>query len=139
MEHNDTIEKRIERKIENKLKKTIPKVFKIFFMILMGILVAFLVGYIVMRLWNWLIPDLFGLTTISYWQAVGILILAKLFFGFGNHGSHKNKGKHKKRYDSKKCGPLRRDFSKWELYDKFWEDEGENAYKEYVERTKEEE
>ncbi|MFK5972911.1 MAG: hypothetical protein QM485_06480 [Flavobacteriaceae bacterium] len=139
MEHNDAIEKQIERKIENKLKKIIPKVFKIFFMILVGILFAFLVGYVVMSLWNWLMPDLFGLTTISYWQAVGILILAKLLFGFGYHGSHKDKGKHQKRSHSRKCGSLRRDFSKWELYDKFWKEEGENAYMEYMARTKEKE
>ncbi len=139
MEHDDTIEKKIERKIENKLKTMVPKIFKIFFMVLMGVLFAFLVGYVVMRLWNWLMPDLFGLVAISYWQAVGILLLAKLFFGFGNHGSDKGKSSHKKRFSAKKCGPLRRDFTKWELYDKFWEEEGETAYKKYVERTKLEE
>ena len=44
---------------------------------------ALLIGFIIMLLWNWLMPAIFGLVTISYWQAVGIIILAKfLFSGF---------------------------------------------------------
>ena len=32
---------------------------------------AFIVmGYVLMGLWNWLMPMLFGLKTIGYWQAV---------------------------------------------------------------------
>ena len=55
---------------------------KVFFFLLFGALVA----YVVMMLWNWLMPSLFGLSIIGFWQALGILVLAKLFFGFG-HGS----------------------------------------------------
>ena len=42
-------------------------------------------GYIVMRLWNWLMPEIFGLHVISYCQAFGLLILSKILFG-GFHG-----------------------------------------------------
>jgi hypothetical protein len=35
----------------------------------------------VMLLWNWLMPSLFGLMTISFWQALGILVLCRLLFG----------------------------------------------------------
>ncbi len=42
-----------------------------------------LVSYIVMLLWNNLLPDIFHITTITYWQAAGILILSKILFGFG--------------------------------------------------------
>ena len=42
---------------------------------------AFLLGYVVMSLWNWLMPELFGLSMITYWKAFGILILAKILFG----------------------------------------------------------
>ena len=42
-----------------------------------------LISYIVMLLWNNLLPDIFHVTTISYWQAAGILILSKILFGFG--------------------------------------------------------
>jgi hypothetical protein len=38
-------------------------------------------SYVVMRLWNWLMPALFGWHLISFWQAMGILILSKILFG----------------------------------------------------------
>ena len=37
--------------------------------------------YLVMRLWNGLVPDLFGLHPVTYWQMVGILVLSKILFG----------------------------------------------------------
>ncbi|PCJ92794.1 MAG: hypothetical protein COA50_14765 [Flavobacteriaceae bacterium] len=132
MEH---IEKRIEQKIERKFKKGITKAVKITFAIIFGILLAFLCGYVVMRLWNWLMPDLFGLAIISYWQAVGILILAKIFFGMGNCSSG-GSGKYKKKFKNRKCEPIKREFSEWEHYDEFWKEEGETAFKEYVARFK---
>lgn len=42
-----------------------------------------LVSYIVMLLWNNLLPDILHTGTITYWQAMGIFILAKILFGFG--------------------------------------------------------
>lgn len=38
-------------------------------------------SFVVMKLWNWLMPALFGLHLITYSQAVGVLILSKIFFG----------------------------------------------------------
>ena len=38
-------------------------------------------SFIVMRLWNWLTPPLFGWHVITFWQALGILILSKILFG----------------------------------------------------------
>ena len=38
-------------------------------------------GLVVMRLWNWLTPTLFGWHVITFWQAVGILILSKILLG----------------------------------------------------------
>ncbi len=38
-------------------------------------------SFVVMSLWNWLLPALFGVARITYWQAVGILVLSKLLFG----------------------------------------------------------
>lgn len=62
--------------------------------ILMGIgfgilglgLMAFF-GWVVMALWNWLMPDLFGLKRIGYWQAWGLLVLCKILFHGGSSGS----------------------------------------------------
>jgi len=45
----------------------------------------FLFGFIVMSLWNCLLPGIIGVGTITFWQALGILILSKILFG-GFHG-----------------------------------------------------
>jgi hypothetical protein len=95
---------------------------------------AALFGFAIMWLWNALLPDIFGLTQISYWQAVGILILAKLLFGgFGSGGGSKSS----KRKDKSDWGKGKNEFSKWGLYDKFWKEEGEAAYQDFIKRSDE--
>src|SRR5260370_15993328 len=45
-------------------------------------------GEIVMQLWNGLLPPIFGWRQITFWQALGILVLCRILFGgFGGHGS----------------------------------------------------
>lgn len=41
-------------------------------------------GELVMHLWNWLAPLLFGWRQITFWQALGLLILCRILFG--SHG-----------------------------------------------------
>ena len=48
---------------------------------LFAVVFAAVFSLIVMSLWNWLMPALFGLHAISYWQALGLLILSKILFG----------------------------------------------------------
>ncbi|MDR1201429.1 MAG: hypothetical protein LBL58_07365 [Tannerellaceae bacterium] len=38
-------------------------------------------GAIVMLLWNWLMPTLFGLIAINFWQATGLFVLARILIG----------------------------------------------------------
>jgi hypothetical protein len=53
-----------------------------------------LFGEVVMHLWNWLLPALFGLKTITFWQALGLLVLARILFGgLGHHGNDRSKGR----------------------------------------------
>lgn len=42
--------------------------------------VALLMGLPLMWLWNWLMPGLFGLKTIGFWQAVGLNFLSSILF-----------------------------------------------------------
>ena len=43
-------------------------------------------GGIVMSLWNWIIPTIFtNANTISYFHALGLLVLSRILFG-GFHG-----------------------------------------------------
>jgi hypothetical protein len=48
---------------------------------LLALLFVGVVSAIVMGLWNWLVPPLFGGRAIDFWQAVGLLILARILFG----------------------------------------------------------
>jgi len=38
-------------------------------------------GEIVLHLWNWLLPALFGWRQVTFWQAVGLLALCRILFG----------------------------------------------------------
>ena len=40
-----------------------------------GLIILF--GFVIMWLWNWLMPEVFGLPPITYWQAIGLFILFK--------------------------------------------------------------
>lgn len=95
---------------------------------------AILFGFVIMWLWNWLMPVLFGLPLLTYWQAVGLFILAKLLLGgLGNGGG--SGGKSKRKHEGGSCRNRenkKTDFSKWEHYDKFWNEVGDKAYHDYV-------
>jgi hypothetical protein len=54
-------------------------------------LFMFLGGEVVMHLWNWLLPALFGWRLITFWQALGLLVLCRILFGrLGGRGPHGN-------------------------------------------------
>ena len=53
--------------------------------LLIGLLAATLFTFVVMWLWNWLMPVIFGLHAVSFWQALGILVLSRILLG-GFHG-----------------------------------------------------
>src|SRR5690242_14606484 len=45
-------------------------------------------GEAVRLLWNWLMPEVFGLREITFWQALGVLALSRILFGtWGRHHS----------------------------------------------------
>lgn len=49
---------------------------------------ALLFGLLVMVLWNWIMPDVFGLPPLTYWQSWGIVLLAHILFKAGGHKDH---------------------------------------------------
>ena len=50
---------------------------------------VFIFGSAVMLLWNWILPAVIGISTITFWQAIGILVLARILFGsFKGHSHH---------------------------------------------------
>lgn len=51
---------------------------------------VFIFGSVVMLLWNSLLPVVLGVKAITFWQAIGILVLSKILFGgFCGHGRHR--------------------------------------------------
>ena len=126
-----------------------PKIGRVFGWTFMGIvfisLFALVFGFAVKWLWNMLMPAVFGLGVITFWQAVALVILAKLLFGsFGGHPNSKRKFRPD---DGLRCSwqpPWRRfgarresmedRFSEWKYYHQFWEDEGKEAFRDYVDK-----
>lgn len=55
---------------------------------LMLVVIAVFMGLPTMLLWNWLMPTLFGLKTITFWQAIGLNVLSGILFK--SSASHNN-------------------------------------------------
>ncbi len=49
---------------------------------------------VVMLLWNSLLPEIFGVKAITYWQAAGVLVLSKILFGGIGRGHRHFYGHH---------------------------------------------
>ncbi|QCX01673.1 hypothetical protein FGM00_16710 [Aggregatimonas sangjinii] len=125
----------VEHQVKSKAERFFRSAFKVFFMIIAAIVFLLLFGYGFMLLWNWLMPDIFGLPVLSYWQGVGILVMAKLLFGnFEGKGRKKHRKKSSPRFRDRKNDYCKNDFSKWQFYDEFWKEEGEEAFKDFLER-----
>ena len=44
------------------------------------VLIGVLMALPIMWLWNWLMPEIFGLITLNFWQALGISMLSSMLF-----------------------------------------------------------
>jgi hypothetical protein len=60
------------------MRRVIGRIIKVLLFLILAIVVF---GQIVYRLWNWLIPNLFHLPAVTFWQAVGLLALSWILFG----------------------------------------------------------
>ena len=70
---------------------------------ILGVGLLALCGWVVMLLWNWLMPEIFGLKRLDYWKAWGLLALCTILFkGFGSGGnsgrSDRKRRRHLRRY-----------------------------------------
>ncbi len=147
MKHNSTCRERFYK---------LPKVVRIIGMAVFGLIAitifAAIFGLAVQYLWNWLMTELFGLASITYWQALGIVVLTKILFGFGPHGKHDGKSGKSKRnggwtpfhdddwhfpehLEEKFKGPG----DKANTYHRFWKEEGKEAFEKYMKKIEEEE
>lgn len=102
--------------------------------IFIAAIIAVAVGALVMVLWNWLMPGIFGLRQITYWEGFGLVLLLRLLVGgfSENHGSSE-KSKHHRYYKHKSknnCGGDKLD----DMYEQWWENEGEERFEQYMNR-----
>ena len=117
------------------------KVVKIVIYVLLGILaaaaLAIVFGILVKLLWNALMPAVFGLPEIGYWQAVGLVVLTHIFFG-SDHAPHRYERSGRTR--KKKVAPAgeteKISFQKEmeQDYAEFWREEGRDAFKSWMRR-----
>ena len=79
----------IAQAIGQEIAQTIAKKIAIGIALLFGFVAfIFIGGLIVQWLWNWLLPDLFGLRRVTFWEALGLLALCRILFGGFGKGGH---------------------------------------------------
>jgi len=101
----------------------------------LGIAVFLLVGYLVMFLWNQALAAVFDIPSITFWQAVGLFVLAKLFFGFGGGGQQD--GRHKRRRERAPVETTEEWLPKTDdAFRSYWREEGKQAYEAYLARKR---
>ena len=59
--------------------------------IFLGAFVALLLALPTMWLWNGIVPNVFGLPVITFWQSLGMCLLARFLFGTGSSSSSSSK------------------------------------------------
>jgi hypothetical protein len=107
--------------------------------IVVALAFALVFGIFVRLLWNWLMPGMFGFHEISFAQAFGMIILARLLFGArGMHGmrpgfagrwhGHRNWGWGSCSQEDASNGEIK----DWRYYDAWWQSEGREAFKKYI-------
>jgi hypothetical protein len=57
------------------------RLFRVLKIALFATLAVAVLSFVVMGLWNVLMPTIFAVRAISFWQALGLLVLSKILFG----------------------------------------------------------
>ena len=108
----------------NKRLKDLTRLTRLMIMaplaILGMVIFAFIGGEVVMLLWNWLAPTLFGLRLITFWQAIGLLALCRILFGgFGlGGGSSRSNSRRRMRDRWEQMTPEERERFRQGLHDR---------------------
>jgi hypothetical protein len=87
------------------------------FGVVMAGLLALVFGYFVMLLWNAVMPAVIAARSITYWQSVALLAIARILIGgLGCHGS--GHGRSRQRSEA------------WREYDEWWRATGKKSFEE---------
>jgi hypothetical protein len=123
---------------------------RVFSLVVGGVAIAVLFslafGWLVMLLWNWLMPSIFSLKAITYWQAFGLMVLAKLIFSAMHHGGHPMSSHQEHRRGPLPWGLAGRDERapggdrrNWLYYREYWNERGIRDFEEYLKNRKHDE
>lgn len=83
-----------------------------------ALVLACVFGGIVQFLWNRILPEVAGAKALSYWQGVGLTLLARILVGGFHHG-HRNG--HGDMHDTRRKA--------WADYDTWWKEAGEKSFR----------
>jgi hypothetical protein len=127
----------------------------IFFSVVAGIafVIIALYGFTLafQNLWNWLLPGLFGIKALEFWQAAGmmafLMILGSLFRVFGGW-RHAASGGHwhmQRRFRQWKHGEdwagdewnIKGGWRNWKYFDDWWVKEGKALFEKHIENNQE--
>lgn len=86
----------------------------------MAALLVLVLGYFVMLLWNGVLTYATAARPISYWQSVGMLVLARILVG----GFHGRGNKHK-------SGGGLYGHRTWREYDRWWQEVGKQSFENF--------
>jgi hypothetical protein len=89
---------------------------------ILGCAFFLLFGYVVQLLWNGVMPPIFGVAHVTFWRAIGLLLLARLLVG----GFHPRPGGHFRRGYR-----MSRDFSRRQ-YENWWHEVGQRSFQDYA-------
>lgn len=138
----NTLDKKDNCPLDSRTKKTLHIIGMVFIGVIFAVMFALVFGLVVKWLWNYLMPNLFGLAQITYLQAFAMVVLAKLLFGaFGHHPSKPPENRHPpfmRWHDRFGCHDRKpSDFkdSSWKYFVRYWEDEGKDAFDDYIRKA----
>lgn len=113
------------------------KIVKNVSLLFLGVLIILLFGTSLTLLWNWLMPDLFGIQKISLIQGFGVFALSKIIFG-GFSGESKDKKDKKKMNDYNQVDLRKPSINLHsnniydDLFEKWWTEEGQSIFEKYL-------
>jgi|LSQX01.1.fsa_nt_gb hypothetical protein len=110
-------------------KETVKSVLKVIGMVLLVVIIGGAAGFVIKSIWNWLMPSIFNLGRITYWQGIGLFALIRILFGGINTDNSKSTT-----YEESN----RRDkILKQKIQNKMQKDDNEDYTNEHTEETEE--
>lgn len=99
-----------------------------------AVVFGLLFGFLIQFLWNATLAEMFDIPKLSFWQAIGLFVLAKLFFGFGAGGSGSSRRRKGKRRQDRELVAESEDVTELaddETFKRFWREEGKASYESF--------